>query len=219
MGIPFGTRARRLGATVTLAVIVGGCGSRADDVEVADVGPAAGETVAVVGIEHATTLPLRSAPGPDQPIVASLGPLADDLVTTGRGRQLTSALWFEVAAGGVTGWADSAFLAYLGATRDATASIVAKLGRYPTADSMVELGRIVAMAEASAAPRSRMTITDAPTVGEIGKVTYDVLGLDDDSVRGMRLKVWGVPGATFTLRTAEATALCSRGVTGSGQCV
>jgi hypothetical protein len=114
----------------------------------------------------------------------------------------------------VTGWADSASLAYLGATYDATARIVAKLGGPPTAGSMLELGRIVAMAEAPTQEPivSRVTVTVAPTLGDLGEVTYDVVGFPDDSVGGERLHVFGTPGDTFTLKTVEATTLCRRGV-------
>lgn len=194
------------------AAVVSGCAGRDDEGELT--GPAAGVTLAVVGIQYDATLPLRSSPGADQPVVASPGPLADDLVATGRARQLDSSLWYEVTVGGVTGWADAASLAYLGETHDATAQIVAKLGGPPTAASMLELGRIVATAEASNEPPvSRVSVTVAPTTrGDLGEVTYDVVGFPDDSVGGKRLHVFGAPGDTFTLKTVEATTLCRRGV-------
>jgi hypothetical protein len=78
---------------------------------------------------------------------------------------------------------------------------------------MLELGRIVAMAEASKEVVSRVTVTVAPRlVGDLGEVTYDVVGFADDSVLGERLHVFGTPGDTFTLKTVEATTLCRRGV-------
>jgi hypothetical protein len=207
------------------AAVLSGCGGRAGEREpsgtasssettsASELGPDAGATLAVVGIQYDATLPLRSSPGADQPITASLGPLADDLVATGQARELAPAIWFEVTAGGVTGWVDSDFLAYLGKTYDATAQIVEKLGGNPTAASMLELGRTVASAVSTEPPPTyRVTVAVAPTVGDLGEVTYDVLGFHDDSVGGERLHVFGTPGDTFTLKKVEATPLCRRGV-------
>ena len=194
------------------AAVAGGCGGRGGDRETP--GPAAGATLAVVGVHYDATLPLRSSPGVGQPIVASPGPLADDLVATGRAQQLESLIWFEVTTGGVTGWADSGSLAYLGETYDATEQSVAELGTRPTADSILELGRIVAMAKASTEdPVSRVTVAVAPTAhADLGEVTYDVVGFPDDAVGGERLRVLGTSGDRFTLKTVEATTLCRRGV-------
>ena len=214
--------ALRLGVIAMLAVVVSACGSKAEEGEPFDSGPSAGATLAVVGIQYDATLPLRSSPGNDKPVKASLGPLAADLVATGRARLLTSSIWFEVTAGGVTGWADSASLAYLGATYDATARIVEKLGSPPTADSMLELGRIVASADVSNEPglSERVTVTVAPTlVGDLGEVTYDVWGFHDDSVGGERLHVFGTSGNTFTLKKVEATYLCRRGGSADSLCL
>ncbi|XTP35420.1 hypothetical protein ACORG1_03930 [Mycobacterium sp. TJFP1] len=201
---------------ILAAVFVSGCAG-SEDSQLP--GPPAGATLAVVGVQYDSTLPLRSSPGADQPVAASPGPLADDLVATGRTRQLDSSIWYEVSTGGVTGWADSASLAYLGETYDATERIVAKLGSRPTADSMLELGRIVAMATASTEdPASQVTVAIAPTVqGDLGEVTYDVVGFPDDSVSGERLHTFGMPGDRFTLKTVEATTLCRRGVSDDNQ--
>ena len=91
---------------VLAAVVVNGCGKRGGDSESAVSGPPAGATLAVVGIQYDATLPLHSAPGADQPVVASLGPLENHVVATGRARQVDSSRWFEVTAAGATGWAD-----------------------------------------------------------------------------------------------------------------
>ncbi|MCP9272503.1 hypothetical protein [Mycolicibacterium arenosum] len=202
-------RALRLGAAMTLAATLAtGCGG-ADDGE-PTAGPPAEATLAVVGIAYDATLSLRSAPGDEQRVVASPGPLADDLVATGRARQLDSAIWYEVTTDGVTGWADSSALAYLGATSDATARIVDELGSPPTAASMLELGRIVASAASpEPSPSSRVSVTAAPTETDPGQVVYDVLGYQDDSVAGERLRVTGTPGAVFTLTSIEATVYMS----------
>ena len=77
-----------------------------------------------------------------------------------------------------------------------------------------------------------MTVAVAPSEGgDVGEVTYDVIGLADDSVAGVRLHVFGAPtdadlprsallqASSFTLKTVETTALCGRGVTLDGLCV
>jgi hypothetical protein len=209
---------RLVAVGVLVAVSVSGCGNRGEESDSAVSGPHAGATLAVVGIQYDATLPLHSAPGSDQPVVASLGPLEDHVVATGKAREVDSSRWFEVTAAGVTGWADSTSLAYLGATDDVTRRIVDKLGGPPTAESILELGRIVATAESPAEnPKSRATVTVAPTtVGNVSEVTYDVLGFPDDSIAGERLHVFGTPGDRFTLKKVEATSLCRRGVSGDG---
>jgi hypothetical protein len=88
---------------------------------------------------------------------------------------------------------------------------------------MVAMGEAVAAARAPAdeGPRPTVTVVDGPTVGDLGEVTVDVLGLADDSLRGERLHVFATPdpaGEGFGLKTVEATALCARGVTADGLC-
>ncbi|MGD9704543.1 MAG: hypothetical protein AB7J47_23375 [Acidimicrobiia bacterium] len=198
-----------------------------------DNGPAAGAVLAVVGVPFDDVLEVRSAPGDDQDVVTSLEPLADDVVATGRARLLASSGWFEVTANGTTGWANAAFLAYLGDTTDTTSAVVAALGGIPTATSMLELGGIVAGTAASVdEPSSRVTVAVAPSErADLGEVTYDVVGLPDDSIYGVRLQVFGTPtdadlprsallrATTFALKTVETTTLCRRGVTDDRLCI
>jgi hypothetical protein len=63
-------------------------------------------------------------------------------------------------------------------------------------------------------------MTVEPAVGDLGEVTYDVIGLGDDAVFGFRLHVFGQPGAggDFSLKSVERTILCGRGVS-DGLCV
>ena len=88
---------------------------------------------------------------------------------------------------------------------------------------MGELGQVVGRRRASAAdPESKIVVVDGPRVGDLGEITVDVIDLADDAQGGERLKIFaepGPPGARFTVRTVEATALCSRGVTNDGLCV
>jgi hypothetical protein len=186
-----------------------------------DFGPREGDVLAVIGVRYDDVLNVRAGPGIDQPIVATLEPTSNRAVATGRTRALPRSFWTELEVNGVTGWASLAFLAYLGLTDDITATVVEALGEIPTADTMLELGRIAAETQASVEPRSVLVVVVAPTVGDLGEVTYDVIGLGDDALRGLRLHVFGQPledGEGFSLMAVEATSLCGRGVTADGLC-
>ncbi len=185
-----------------------------------DFGPQAGDVLAVIGVRFDDVLNVRAGPGTDQPIVATLGPTSNEAVATGHTRALPRSFWTEVTVGGVTGWASLAFLAHLGLTDDITSAVVDALGAVPTAGTMEELGMMVAETQASAEPRSDLVVVEAPTVGDLGEITIDVVGLGDDALRGVRLHVLAEPTSDgFSLRTVEATLLCGRGVTADGRCV
>lgn len=187
-----------------------------------DFGPAAGDEVAVVGVAHDDVLNVRAAPGTDSDVVAELEPTATGLIGTGRARSLPESIWFEVEVEGVTGWVSSAFVGYLGLTDDATAEVIDTLGETPAAETMLDLGLIVAEAMSSEEPPSRIVMSVAPTVGDLGEVTYDVVGLGDDALGGVRLHVFGDPadgGEGFVLSNVERTFICSRGTTDDGLCL
>jgi len=188
-----------------------------------DIGPRAGDVLAVIGVAHDDTLHLRAGPGTDQAILAELDPLEDGVVAIGNARLLPASIWFEVEFEGTTGWVGSSFIGVLGSTDDLTSAVVSQLGEIPVAETMLELGRIVADSQASTDPVSSIRMSVAPTVGDLGEVTYDVVGLGDDSQRGIRLHVFGAPtdgGEGFSLMSVEATTLCdpARGATADGLC-
>lgn len=187
-----------------------------------DIGPAAGDEVAVVGVAHDDVLNLRAAPGTDSEVLAELAPTATGLIATGRARSLPESIWFEVAVEDVTGWVSSAFVGYLGLTDDATAELIEALGETPEAETMLDLGLIVAEAMSSDEPPSRIVMSVAPVVGDLGEVTYDVVGFGDDALGGVRLHIFGDPaegGEGFVLSNVERTYICSRGVTDDGFCL
>jgi hypothetical protein len=189
-----------------------------------DIVPAAGAELIVVGVEHDDVLNLRKLPGATQPVVSELAPTADGLIATGRGRRVGTTIWWELTVAGKTGWASVRYLAYEGDTTDETAGVIDRLGSPPETETMVDLGTLVAetLAGEDEEGSIRITLTVAPTVGDLGEITYDVLGLPDDSVGGFRVHVFGTPspsGEGFILKTAEVTIFCSRGAGSDGLCV
>ncbi|MDP9388610.1 MAG: hypothetical protein M3Q48_12045 [Actinomycetota bacterium] len=184
--------------------------------------PYQGARLAVVGVAATDTLNVRAGPGTEFDVRFTLGPLATDIRATGHNRSLgTAGFWSEIEAGGRTGWANSTFLLQPGDVDDITARLYPAPADRPRAETMLELGRVVAAREASEEPRSNVVVVDGPRVGSVGEITVDVIGLGDDSVGGIRLRVFAEPdpgGKSFTVRTVEATTLCSRGVSG-GLCV
>jgi hypothetical protein len=184
-----------------------------------DFGPAAGDTLAVIGVAHDDVLNLRAAPGADQDIVGEIPPTYDGLTALGQTRQLPGSFWIGVDYEGTEGWVNLRFIGYLGDTTDATQMVIDDFGEVPGAESMLDLGFIVAESFASEEPVSDIVLVVAPTVGDLGEITYDVIGLGDDAVRGVRVHVFGDPIVeAFTLNAVEVTTLCGRGVD-AGACV
>ena len=179
--------------------------------------PRPGDEFAVMGVAHDDELNIRSLPDASSDIVATAGPTDTGLVATGRARLLPQSIWYEIdAGGGESGWVNAAFVAFLGGTDDATADYL-DTGSEGTAETMVDLARVVTAEFASEEPESRIVQSVAPTVGDLGEITYDVIGLGDDSVGGLRLHIFATPddnGETFTLKSIERTIFCTRGTDG-----
>jgi hypothetical protein len=173
-----------------------------------------------MGVAFDDVLNVRVAPGADQTIVYELSPTADDIIALGHNRSLPQSIWFQVEVDGITGWVSGAYVGYPGPVDDVTAQIVQILGGIPEAEDMLELGRSIAEGITSVEPPTRITVTVAPTVGDLGEVTFDVVGLEDDAVAGFRLHIFGAPsGGGFYLDSVETFNFCSRGVDLNGFCV
>lgn len=181
-------------------------------------GPLAGDALIVAGVAHDDVLNVRSAPGVGNTIVATLAPLATGVIATGHNRLLPGgAIWYEVRAGGTTGWAHFNFLWRAAAPRDVTASFIADPADPPRAATLDELGRRVAEQASSDDPEVTSRIVTALAArGEHdrGEVILDVIGFADDSVGGTRLHVVARPTDArdgFVLQSVTATDLCLRG--------
>ena len=175
--------------------------------------PQNGDLLGVIGVAHDDVLNVRAVPGSDTEIVATAGPTTADLEATGEARKLPSTIWYQVRFDGVTGWVNSSFVAFIGGTDDATAEFLAG-DDLPQVETMIELGELVADGFATTDPESRVVLTVAPSVGDLGEVTYDVIGVGDDALRGHRLHIFATPaegGEGFVLKSIERTFLCARG--------
>ncbi len=188
--------------------------------------PRSGDRLAVVGVAHDDVLNVRILPGADQPIVEKLAPMADDVVATGRKRRLPDegSIWAEVTQGVELGWVNASYLGYLGVVDDWTSQVVeANGGRVPAGASMEALGRTVVevFVHTDPAANTRVVQVGPATAGDLGEITYDVVGFLDDSQLGVRLHLFGAPSEDggFHLASVEATVLCSRGATDAGACL
>ena len=108
----------------------------------------------------------------------------------------------------------------MGGGDDLTSFVVSQLGEIPAAETMLDLGLMLANTFADVNNASNVVVSSAPTVGDLHEVTYDVVGLGDDSVGGYRLHIFGQPidSGGFSLMAVEATTMCQRAVSG-GLCV
>jgi hypothetical protein len=204
------------GAADILAAVPGLPGSPGElPGESVDLGPRAGDALAVVGIAHDDVLRLRAAPGEVEGVLATIAPTQAGLIAQGQTRAVPGAFWTLVDRGGTPGWVNMRDVAYLGDTFDATADRLSAIGARPSARTMTELGRLVteSMRSPDAEPTPRIVVVLDETVGDLGEVTLDLIGLGDDSLRGYRVHVFGEPvDGGFVLRNVEVTILCARGV-------
>ena len=177
-------------------------------------GPAADDVVTVVGVEHDDVLNLRAAPGANQPIRDGIPPTFDELIAQGNTRDLSPGFWIEVDYDGTVGWVHLAYIAYAGEVTDETSFVIDELGERPAESTMTDLAEVVAAVFASdEEPESDIVQVTEVVEGDLIEVTYDVIGLGDDSVRGFRLHIFAEEsGNGFELRTVEVTLLCGRGL-------
>lgn len=167
----------------------------------------------VIGVRHDDVLNLRAAPGADQPIADEIPPTFAGLIARGNTRDLDPSFWIEVDFDGTVGWVNLVYVGYAGQVTDETSSVVSELGELPTEPSMTALAEVVASVFASEEPESDIVQVTPVGSGDLAEVTYDVIGLGDDSVRGLRLHIFAMEdGDMFTLKSVEVTSLCGRGV-------
>jgi hypothetical protein len=184
-----------------------------------DFGPAEGDVLMVIGVRHDDVLNLRAGPGTNQSIIDEIPPTFDDLVAEGNTRQLPSSFWIEVDYEDTVGWVSLSFIGYEGDTTDETSAVIDKLGERPVETTMTALGeRIAGIYASDDEPESDVVQVTPVSGGDLSEVTYDVVGLGDDAVRGVRVHVFAEDSGGFSLRSVEVTALCGRGVDSDRAC-
>ena len=200
-------------------------------------GPDAGDVLAVVGVSHSGVLNVRDAPAGEvvatlDPVVSGLEEIGPTLVTAvGETRMASDAVWHRISFDGATGWASAAHLASLGAEDDPVDSVIAALGRLPTAQTLPDLAAAAANALGYPAPPESLVVSGLlPPRDGVAYLAVDVLGVEDDAVRGFRLMLWAaveldaMSGDTlqgpFTLGGIRRVTLCdsSRGAAVEGLC-
>jgi hypothetical protein len=181
--------------------------------------PYQGAELAVAGVAAGDTLKVRSGPGTDFEVVFELRPTATG-VATGHNRSVADGgVWSEITVDGRTGWANSRYLLQPGEVNDITAVLYPTPASRPRADTLPDLGRMVAR-ERDGDDNAPIVIVDGPTEGDVGEVTVDLVESGDDSVGGERLKVFAERDrGGYRLRSVEATTFCRRGVTAERLCV
>jgi hypothetical protein len=185
-----------------------------------DFGPADGDVLMVIGVRHDDVLNLRAGPGAGAPIVDEIPPNFSDLIALGNTRQLPGSFWTEVDYEGAAGWVHMSYIGYEGVVVDQTSTVVDELSEIPVAATMTELGELVAAVFASEEPDSDIVQATPVTSGDLTEVTYDVIGLGDDAVRGLRLHLFAEPvDDAYSLKSVEETVICGRGVDDAGLCV
>lgn len=179
----------------------------------------AGDQLMVIGVSHDDVLNLRELPGTSFDVIGEIPPDDRDLRALGNTRDIGESFWTQVDFGGVSGWVHMGFVGFEGGTDDLTAFAVDRLGERPTEETMHELGLVVAEVFASDDPQSEVVKVVEESVSDVGEVTFDVIGLGDDAVRGLRLQIFAEPTESgFTLRTVEVTNICARGTATDGLC-
>lgn len=185
--------------------------------------PAAGTSLAVVGVEGGSFLNVRALPGTDNEIVSTVASTAGNLIASGRARILggaTGSVWVEVTTDGTTGWASSQFLSSVGRTAPGTSQFLNLDDAFEGPFQVVD--HIRANALGLSEGQLKVVIVDGPTVsGSSEIIVVDILGFADDSLLGNRLRVIGEAGprGSFVVAGIETTVLCRRGVSADSLCV
>ncbi|MDP3966882.1 MAG: hypothetical protein Q8Q02_01270 [Nocardioides sp.] len=168
-----------------------------------------GAELAVVGVAADDVLNVRRLPDPGADAVGELAPLAEGVVSTGHSRLVDSGFWVEVEHDDVSGWANTAYLAYLGDAQDRT-------------DEASRVGPQASLEALGAAVADELGGEDGTIVAESDMtIVIDLVssGEGDDSVRGSRLRITASSqGSAYALDTVEVLPLCIRGVS-DGVCL
>ncbi len=196
-----------------------------------DIGPPIGQVLAVVGVAHDDVLNFRMGPDPSADLVDTVAPGATSpqIVSSGGGRLLPNAAWWQVTVDGQEAWANLAYLGMLGVSDDALDELLtAGPGETaPTIEAYVDA--LAASRAAGPEPRTELVTPVEGLDADGATVTVDVIGLGDDAVKGERYVLtfsitFDDPDdpsrepISYTLVGAERTVICGRGLAEGGLC-
>lgn len=161
-------------------------------------------TLSVVGVARRDRLNVRATPAAGAMVVARLRPLTHGLAPTGKEK----AGWVQVRVSGRTGWVKAQYVGYLGQATDYAAKV-------PALDIAATRREVAAKAAAA------LGLGKNPVFVRVDHpiVVVDLLGAEDDSVAGARLRIvleYGEAG--FQVKEAASRPICARGVTPAGVC-
>lgn len=177
-----------------------------------------GDLLDVIGVEADDVLYVREVPDPQAEVVTELDPLAEAVQATGRSRQLAQyGIWSELEINGHLGWANTAYLGYLGGARDQTSDFEDLAPQ----TSMADLGTAVSerVVQGASDDGVAATVVGGPHEGDLIELVIDLLGNADDSGAGSRLSVFAnIADGEYELFRVDVSDICTRGVSG-GICV
>lgn len=206
--------------TVLVAGLLAGCGSAetpsGSSAPTQDAGASISEparraagSASTVGVARGDRLNVRKSASPGAPVLARLAPVSHQVVVTGKEKTVGDELWREVRVKSVRGWVNARYLGYLGKA----SSHADLIGSLDIGATRVEVARKAANALGLARPR--VVVKAAHPV-----VILDVLGEEDDAVRGSRLRVKvGYGEAGFQVRELHTRPICARGLSAEGLCL
>jgi hypothetical protein len=166
-----------------------------------------GDRLGIIGAEQGSEPRLVTTPGGanDGPV---LEPTQSGLEAIGTALEVDGVVWERIRLSADEGYVPRAMLAFIGEPEDVT-----RLYEGVTAGTVEDLGAEIA-AEIEA---TRQVLVAQPGPEE---VIYDVVGMEDDSVAGFRVRVVATAADTVhEPELVERTPLCSRGVTAEGLCL
>ena len=149
--------------------------------------PIAGAVVAVVGVEHWDILEIHEDPGVSSPLVGTLDPLDDTVVTLGYARQLPQSIWWCISWNGGSGaWASSIYLSRMADPYQSfDPSSWVGLTAQNLEDFLSDVENQYQRPATSEGGPMRIVISELDYINNV--ISIDVIGFLDDSLLGARL--------------------------------
>ena len=192
---------------------VGDCSTSVGDPYSNPYTPSDGKILAVVGVEYWDILEVHSDPGESPPLVGTLEPLDDSIISLGLARILPQSIWYCIEWQNGTGaWASSYYLSYLADPHPVSnPDRWVDLNAANLEDFLEEVESEYERPADSEGGPMRIVISDLDYINN--EVSFDVIGFLDDSVKGLRLtfSTSVEPDGSLTVSSVQSRAMCVRG--------